>query len=314
MIEPTVWNEESLKALIRDAVNESLTLDYKAAGALTLKTDGVKNEISKDVSAFANSAGGTIVYGVSEANHVPAAIDGIDPVQVTREWLDQVIASRIQRRIDNVRIHQIVLSNGKVVYVVVIPQSERAPHMASDHRYYKRFEFHSVAMEEYEVRDIANRAVGPRLGVKMWTDTATLSFDADDYSQPVTIRAQLLNDSPSPADYAVLHFVADARLRGQPGGFMNRNEISLSVGTAPATPHHLWQLNWSVPGKLPIWNGMNFNFFDPSYEVRIPRGVATYVLGWSAKAPRMTNAGETYLLNATGDGAVELRPGPSLSL
>ena len=57
MLEPTAWNEESLNALIRDALNESLTLDYKAAGALTLKTDGIKNEISKDVSAFANSGG-----------------------------------------------------------------------------------------------------------------------------------------------------------------------------------------------------------------------------------------------------------------
>jgi hypothetical protein len=315
MVEPTAWNEESLRALIRDSVTESLTLDYKAAGALVPKTEGIKNEISKDVSAFANSAGGTIVYGMTELNRMPASINGLDPAHVTREWLDQVIASRIQPRIDAVRINQIVLGDGYVVYVVVIPQSHRAPHMSSDHRYYKRFEYHSVMMEEYEVRDVANRSIGPRLSVKMWVETPTLTFlNAEDHSQPLAIRATLLNDSPSPADYAVLHFVADIRLKGEPSGFGNRREISLSIGEAPALSHYLWQLNWAVPGKMPIWNGMNFNLFDGSYEVRIPRGQASYGLGWSAKAPRMTGAGEVYLLQTRGDGGVELQRSGTLSL
>lgn len=141
MKEPALWDENDLKELIKDGVGESLTLDYKRAAALTPKTEGVKNEISKDVSAFANSAGGVIVYGITEQGHLPVAIDGMDPNVASREWLDQVIASRIQRRIDGVRINQVRLTSGQVVYVVDIPQSDRTPHMASDKRFYKRFEY-----------------------------------------------------------------------------------------------------------------------------------------------------------------------------
>ena len=69
------------------------------------------SEISKDVSAFANSAGGTLVYGMIEDRHVPTAIDnGFNPSEITMEWLEQVINSRIHRRIDGVRINQIELS------------------------------------------------------------------------------------------------------------------------------------------------------------------------------------------------------------
>ena len=39
---------------------ENIALDYKASDSLQ-NTEGKQNEISKDVSAFANSAGGVIV-------------------------------------------------------------------------------------------------------------------------------------------------------------------------------------------------------------------------------------------------------------
>ena len=107
MKEPWEWDEADVLRLISDQVQESLTLDYKECDALQ-KTEGKKNEISKDVSAFANYAGGVLVYGVRENGHVPTAIDvGYDPNDTGKEWLDQVINSRIQRRLDGVRINQI---------------------------------------------------------------------------------------------------------------------------------------------------------------------------------------------------------------
>jgi predicted HTH transcriptional regulator len=56
-----------VQTLIDTQVQESLHLDYKDSRALAR----VKaSEISKDVSAFANADGGTIIYGVTEVNHV----------------------------------------------------------------------------------------------------------------------------------------------------------------------------------------------------------------------------------------------------
>lgn len=79
---------------------------------------------------------------------------------ITKEWLEQVINSAIQRRIEGVRVKQIALTSthpGRVAYAVLAPQSPRAPHQASDKRFYKRSNFESRPMQEYEVREIANR-------------------------------------------------------------------------------------------------------------------------------------------------------------
>jgi hypothetical protein len=155
MKDPSEWNESDLLGLVSDQVKESVVRDYKAPESLENR-DAKKIEISKDVSAFANSAGGTIVYGILEKGQIPIGLEGVDPLKTSREWIEQVINSRIQRRIDGIRINQIALTAthpGKVAYVVTIPQSTRAPHMAADNRFYKRFNFQSVPMEEYEVRE-----------------------------------------------------------------------------------------------------------------------------------------------------------------
>jgi len=149
MPETRAWTEQGIEALITNQMKEHLELDYKEAAALA-RTDGKKREISKDVSAFANSAGGVIIYGVREDGHVPVELDaGCDPNEISKEWLEQVINSNIRPRVSGIRIDQVFLSfrPGRVAYVVTIPQSTLyPPHQASDHRYYKRFNFESCPM------------------------------------------------------------------------------------------------------------------------------------------------------------------------
>ena len=54
---------EELQRLIDEGIEESLTLDYKSSGALS--NSKARAELCKDVSAFANSIGGTILYGMA---------------------------------------------------------------------------------------------------------------------------------------------------------------------------------------------------------------------------------------------------------
>ncbi len=159
------WDEADIVSLIKNKVQESLTLDYKKSDALE-KTDRKKSELSKDASAFANSAGGVILYGMEEDKHFPTKPDvGFDPDDISKEWIEQVISSSVHPKIDGLRINQIALkqsSAGRVLYAVSIPAAtSRAPHQANDKRYYKRYNFQSVPMEDYEISDIYRRVSTP---------------------------------------------------------------------------------------------------------------------------------------------------------
>ena len=150
--------KQDLESLIKNRVQESLHLDYKGSRAIS---DGAQGEIAKDVSAFANADGGMIIYGIQENQHLPEAIDeGVDHARFSREWLEQVILDNINPRIDGLLITQIPLAADRSAFAVQIPKSYRGPHQdQSTKRYYKRYNFKSQPMEDYEISDLRSRAL-----------------------------------------------------------------------------------------------------------------------------------------------------------
>lgn len=173
------WTEATLQQLIADEVQESITLEYKSAGSLE-KTDSKRTEITKDISAMANSAGGVVIYGIREyqepdKKHLPEKIDPVDLVQFSKERLENVI-NTIQPRIDGVEIIPVPLgsSDNSVAYVVKIPQSTTA-HQARDHKYYKRYNFSSVPMENHEILDVMGRSKFPIVNLEFTIETRKLS-------------------------------------------------------------------------------------------------------------------------------------------
>lgn len=100
------------------------------------RTDRKVNEISKDVSAMANSNGGKLIYGLTEEEHLPGKIDPIDREKYSKEWLEQIIQGNIRPKIEGLRIYPIEIDSDakKVVYIIDIPQSTTA-HQASDQKY-----------------------------------------------------------------------------------------------------------------------------------------------------------------------------------
>ena len=155
------YNLDYLNSLIENKVEENLNLEYKAAKGLG-KQNNKTTEISKDVSAMANSDGGILIYGLSEIDHLPQKIDPINRTEFSKEWLEHIIHDKIRPRINNVKIFPIEIEANQVVYVVEVPKSNTA-HQAFDKKYYKRFNFRSTAMHDYEIRDILNRSKHPSI-------------------------------------------------------------------------------------------------------------------------------------------------------
>ncbi|HEX3070582.1 MAG TPA: ATP-binding protein [Thermoanaerobaculia bacterium] len=152
---------DDLNALITNQVVEDLHLDYKRSAAFDKALNDVKTDLSKDVSAFANSDGGVLVYSVVEDNatKLPVSLDsGVDHTKWTRERIESLINAYVSPRVDSLEVHQIRLSSDRSAYIIAVPKSARGPHQERmTFRYYKRFNFSSEAMEDYEIQDVRSR-------------------------------------------------------------------------------------------------------------------------------------------------------------
>lgn len=152
-----------IQALIDNHAEESVHLELKRADAL-LKKDADK--ITKTLSAFANSDGGVVIYGVAEQDHVASDYSFVDGNTITTEQIS-MFARYVQPAIDGLTIYPIRRDDdfSKSIYVVKVPRSDKAPHMAKDHRYYKRNNVESIPMEDFDVKDVMNRIHNPKLGI-----------------------------------------------------------------------------------------------------------------------------------------------------
>lgn len=113
-----------LDRLISESIAERLTLDYKGSAALATDSKS-RDEFCKDVSAFANSAGGQIVYGIEEEKNVPSKVDDRADPSITKEWIEQVLDSRIHPRIEGLIITPIKLAKASDSFSL-FPKRHRA--------------------------------------------------------------------------------------------------------------------------------------------------------------------------------------------
>ncbi len=245
-----------LQRLVDEGLEESLTLDYKASPSLSREGKNPE-ELCKDVSALANSAGGQLIYGIEEdkATAKPSKVDdGVVDPKITKEWIEQILNSKVQPRMDGVRIDRVDMETGNFGYVITVQQSQIGPHQAPDGKYYKRFNFQSVPMHDYEIRDIMRRATTPHLYVKFSfsnSDRAHFDYKAnEELSKPVLLLGTLGNRSPQPAHYAMIRVGISTSLQIRAG-------VPWIAPVAEET-EEFGQLNWvsqtiSVPPTLPIF-------------------------------------------------------------
>ena len=169
---------KDIEGLIQGQIEESLTLEYK-------RELGNKNsEISKDISAFANTSGGVLIYGIEEDGRIPTSKNWLEGKN-TKEKIENIILSNIQPKLRNVIINSIVNPENpsQGIFVVNIPESSDAPHMA-DFRYYRRYNFQSIPMEDYEVKDAMFRK-----GLK-----ESLDFEIDKNIELCKLSLKLIDD------------------------------------------------------------------------------------------------------------------------
>ncbi len=321
--EPWDWTLEDLKSLVDNHADESVYVDFKSCESFR-DLEKAKNEISKDVSAFANAGGGTIIYGILEDESRRAAFleAGVDRTTVTREWIDQVIHSRIHPKVEGVRINPIPSEDAdRFLYVISIPQSRRGPHQASDKKFYTRRNFLSEPMEEYEIRDVLTRERAPDLTVQFYFRRlgARIHRFKLDWSNPETVHtlelnAALQNRGGGQIQSALVLLYVDQRLApetSQPA--VNHRDLFL-VREGGRNAVRVWEIQWR-PRGLPLFRGIEYLLLDQELQVHFKspwlEGPGPPFILWEARAPSMEPKSGFARLVREGD-SVTIKPESTL--
>ena len=127
--------EADIRSLVDEQATEGAYLDLKRD--LPGRDAGARHEFLADVSAFANSAGGDLVYGLDEDGEGRAARivpqEG-NPDQETRR-LQDMLMNGVQPRLPGVQIQPVNVDGGFVL-VVRVPQSWAGPHRVNSNQHF----------------------------------------------------------------------------------------------------------------------------------------------------------------------------------
>ena len=147
-------NEANLLDLVTNAVAEGTMLDYKAE--LPTNQDESKREFLRDAVSFANTAGGHLIFGMTETGGVPDGVPGvvIPDVEDEKLRLENMLRDGVAPRLPQPGMVAVPLSGGDFVVVVRFARSWQRPHMVTfknDSRFFAR---HSTGKYQLNVDQI----------------------------------------------------------------------------------------------------------------------------------------------------------------
>jgi len=155
-------DQAAIQELVDGQVAEGRTLEYKQQ--LPGRTDSEKKEFLADVSSFANTSGGDIVYGMVERRDsdgrptdLPEEARGLADLNLAaeRQRLESIVRAGVEPRIPGVRMVQVDGFPDGPALVIRIPRSWITPHMVKfggTSRFYARNSGGKYQMDVTEIR------------------------------------------------------------------------------------------------------------------------------------------------------------------
>jgi predicted HTH transcriptional regulator len=126
-------NEDDLKSLVDEQVLECRVIEYKK----TLPNFNIpkdKKEFLADVSSFANSSGGDLIYGIEEDKGIPVNLCGLDipdtEIDKLKRQIEGIIRLNVGPRIPGISIQPLKLGNRRYAIIIRILKSWASPHIS----------------------------------------------------------------------------------------------------------------------------------------------------------------------------------------
>jgi hypothetical protein len=161
--------EDELRALL-NLEAESVSLEFKDGAKLNSLSNDARKDLVVDVTAMANSGGGTIIYGIAEQKQrdgrsVASSISPVTDERITQDRLREIIYSNTDPALSGFNVKCIPVAGGQVI-VIEVTEGETAYQNKLDRRYYNRVDASSAPMYGFAVRDVMNRRTKPRVIVE----------------------------------------------------------------------------------------------------------------------------------------------------
>jgi len=164
------WTEPDVQDLIGQ--HESIRREFKSGVMFDRDPEsGWVSNLSKAISALANTEGGELILGVAEEPksrpRVVSRIDGV-PTTIAPERLQQLLEGNVYPYLPGMRVLRVRLSPlpERVVFVIQVPQGTTA-YQANDGRYYGRSEFEAKHLPDHEIRLRMSRGKVARATVRL---------------------------------------------------------------------------------------------------------------------------------------------------
>lgn len=145
-------SESDLLEQISTGVPEGILVDYKRE--MYGRNDADAKEFLKDISSFANTAGGHLIIGVDEAAGIPTGISALrGDADQDLQRLENLARDGIEPRISGLRMRALPV-NGGYVLILRIPKSWNPPHRVSARNTNRIFGRNSAGTYEFSVEEL----------------------------------------------------------------------------------------------------------------------------------------------------------------
>lgn len=188
-------SEADIRQLVEDKISERKTIEYK--GALPENKYDSKKEFLADVSSFANTIGGHLLYGIQEENGIPISLDGISDKDIDGEILrlENLLRDSIQPRIQGVSIRAVNTDSSNPILLIRIPQSWSRPHVVNFQGHWRFYARNSAGKYPIDIMELksaflATTALGER--IRNFHFDRLSRINSDETPVPLTGKARVI--------------------------------------------------------------------------------------------------------------------------
>lgn len=124
--------ETDLQELVADQVREGKEIDYKQA--FKIDRPVLKDELRRDITSFANSSGGNLIFGMKEKGGIPTEVCGLeipDEERLVQDVQQVYRSSHIKPQIPGIGVRVVPIAGKGPALIVRIPKSFAAPHQVT---------------------------------------------------------------------------------------------------------------------------------------------------------------------------------------